>query len=276
MNNFRRLLTFNRILGLVIVVISTASLFVTAYALYISGPVADDFTASLTSAADSAAGLLDTSLLALQTTADGLADSRETLQAIDQAFLTFDQAVVNSFDLLITTGDLTGENLPQMLDATQRSIATAQQTAGSIEAVLGFVSQIPFFPGGPYKPEVPLDKALGSVSADLEALAPALETMTKSLDDTYANMRQVQADILDIIIQLRKTGETLGQAQAVVSQYQAQAQDIEADLAAFSAGLPARINLALWFARFILLWLGIGQGALLLYGVRTGLVESNR
>ena len=276
MNNFRRLLTFNRILGLVIVVISTASLFVTAYALYISGPVADDFTTSLTSAADSAAGLLDTSLLALQTTADGLADSRETLQAIDQAFLTFDQAVVNSFDLLIATGELTGESLPQMLDATQRSIATAQQTAASIEAVLGVVSQIPFFPGGPYEPEVPLDQALGSVSADLEALAPALETMTKSLDDTHANMRQVQADILDIIIQLRKTGETLGQAQAVVSQYQAQAQDIEADLAAFSAGLPARINLALWFARFILLWLGIGQGALLLYGVRTGIVESNR
>lgn len=268
MNKILHLMIWSRLLGALMALFAAGSLAITGYALYLSQPLADQVTTEATSAADAAAGLLDSSVLALQATSTGLKDSQSTLKTIDQSILTIGQAVSNSFGLLETTSGLTGETLPETLSDTQQSLTSAQETARSIEAVLGVVSQVPFFPGGKYEPEVSLEFALRDAAEDLDQLFPALEEITVSLGETHTNMTEVENDIIDIIIQLRKTEEHLNDAELVVSTYQSQVAAMDADLANFNAGIPGRVTMALWFVRFILLWVAIGQAAMLLYGVK--------
>jgi hypothetical protein len=225
----------------------------------------------LESRLDSLLNLLDATI---NTTTEGLAIVESSLEtasgnvnSLEEATQTLAQSISDSAPMVDSLIGLVGEELPETITATQISLESAQTSALLIDNMLATISQIPFLGLGRYQPEVPLNDALGQVSASLAGLPASLATIETSLETASANLVVIEQQVSAIGQDIRQINENLASARAVIDDYQATIGSLQTQVHLAQAGLPLWLNRLAWLLTFVLAWLGIMQVGLFSQGL---------
>jgi hypothetical protein len=203
---------------------------------------------------------------ALTTTQDGLNVVGQMVQTttIDAASLqtaiqALAQTIHETNPMLDSLTSLTSKDLPAAIDATQTSLASAQNSALLIDNVLAALTSIPLLPTAPYKPDVPLHTALAQVSTSLDSLKPALATINSSLVEGKTNLGVLESQLNNMSQTTKGFGTALDSAQTIIDQYKTVTAQLKQRVEAAQGAASGWIITLTWILTFLLAWLLIAQ-----------------
>lgn len=209
----------------------------------------------------------------LETTTEGLIVANNALEASQTNVLAITEIISdtartlnNSLPMVDTFTVLAGEDLPETVRTAQTSLTSAQEGARVIDRVLNTLNRIPFIGNIYTPPEIPLHEALGQVSESLDSLPQTFATMESSLSVTGSNLRVVEADIQEMVIQIGTINRNLEEARSVIDQYQETTGNFSAQMENLRTSLPGWINTLAWTFTILFLWMGLSQIGLMVYG----------
>ncbi len=260
-------LFLRRSIGILMVVISILSL---GYSLFLGRQILvlrQPATENLTSTLKLFSATLDTTNQALTVVDETLQTIQANVTTLESATMVMSQSVHDTLPMVDTLINLTGESLPTTITSTVTSLNSAQASAKLIDSMLTAVTKIPFFPGGAYNPEVPLDVALAQVSASIDNLQPSLAALDSSLTETKTNLQQIETEITTISQDVSLISQNLEDASKIVSDYQAEVADLIKRVDRFEQNLPNMINTLAYIFSFTVAWLAIAQLGLLVQGL---------
>ncbi len=214
-----------------------------------------------------AESVMDTTAQGLEVASQTLDATRLTIQTLDETVQTFSQSITDTLPLLDTIGIVVGEDLPDTIRSTQTSLDSAQQSARVIDGILRTLTTIPFFPGDPYAPEVPLHVALSEVSHSLDGLPQSFLAMQDNLVKSSANLATAQADIQNVRREVVQVKSNLRQAQDVITQYHQTALTLRNQLERLRLGVPSLMRWSTLFLSLFWIWLATAQIGLLTQGL---------
>lgn len=258
---------FRRFFGLILAIFSAIGLLLFIlgiFAVWKYKPPAEELL-------NSGLELLDTTLSA---TREGLTLADQSLDTASASMETL-ETTVDALSLLISNtvpladsmSLMMGEELPGTIRATQLSLDSAQSSAKIIDNVLTIVSSIPFFPGDPYNPAVPLNVSLRQVSESLDPLPSAFQDMESNLEATSDNLEIMEAEIALIARDINKISKSLEESQKVIAQYQQVTSVLQSKLKSVQKHLSNGMDIAAWVFTVVLVWLAITQVGLLAQGL---------
>jgi hypothetical protein len=203
---------------------------------------------------------------ALTTTQDGLTVVSQVVQtttadaaSLQRVIEALAQTIHDTNPMLDSLSNLTSQDFPAAIDATQTSLASAQGSALLIDNVLTAITSLPLLPTSAYKPDVPLHTALAQVSTSLNSLKPALVTINTSLVDGKTSLGVVEGELAKMSDTLKGIGVTLGSAQTIISQYQTTTAQLKQRVEATQVVASGWITTITWILTFLLVWLLIAQ-----------------
>ena len=259
--------TVSRTIGLVLIVSAISGILICALGIIAVWKL----KSPLIQAANTNLATLSTMLAS---TDEGLALAAQSLEtastSIDTLQSTVDtlaKSINNTTPLVDTLSSLLSDDLPETIQATQTSLGSAQSSAKIMDNVLKVVTSIPFFPGEPYNPSVPLNVALGQISDSLKPLPDTFSAINVSLEKTKDNLVVIKADIGLIAEYIRQIQRSLDKSQTVVTQYQTITESLQRRVTSAEQKIPRVINASAWIATLVLLWLASTQIGLLVQGL---------
>jgi len=213
---------------------------------------------------------LDQSATALETTADALvvveATLDQTAEAIGavQGTTTDVQTTISSTgDLLDSLGVLTGEDLPGIIEDTQGSLESAEQSAAVIDNFLLVLSSVPLIGPRDYDPDMPLSESLADVNTSLDDLPDSLIAITDDFATTGDDLNEAQVNLAELNESLGGIMASLEAAQNVTVAY-GEAVDVNlANIRNLQEKMPRWIRTGRNILILVLIWLGVSQIGLL-------------
>ena len=260
--------TSRKLLGGFLVLLAIAGLIVTIYSLQSLLKVDEVLSPKIESGFEMAGHSLELTTQALDVVEETLNTTSLNITSMRAALLTMAQSVHDASPILGSLSKVTGETLPDTITATQASLETAQTTAKTIEDFFRVITSIPLMPGEPYNPKVPLDTALGQISADLSEINPQLAEMDENLGEAQTNLKALESDLVKINLELLWINEKLTAAVEVIDQYRDLIEDLQEGLDRLKSQVPGWIAAGTAFLVFILAWVAIYQVDLMVRGYR--------
>ena len=196
-----------------------------------------------------------------------LSHTSNELDTLLKSILSLTNILQDSGPLIESIQDLTGNSLPATIQATQTSLDTAQQSADIIDNLLRTISRIPFFPGDPYNPEVPLSESLNQISKSLDLINPALGNIQTNLVSTQENISQIDTNLTNISEDALQIQQNLTEAKNTIQRYQQYMKTAESRLSLAQQEAPGWVNRIAGGIIFMLVWLGFAQIGLLFQGI---------
>ena len=196
-----------RLIGLVMLLTGLTGACVGALGVVVSGPTvasAGREVDSLLAATSTTLTNTRQSLLVLKAALADLEDSAVTFESSAQES---DRGLAQTQEVLDQAARITGQELPQSLDAVKRGIDSAAKPAAAMEAVMVAITNTPPFStalaqaGVTYRPEVSLATSLQNTAAGLDAasarvraLGPSLAVARESATQLRTGNAQTAAD----------------------------------------------------------------------------------
>lgn len=197
---------------------------------------------------------------------DSLESARESFSNLESSLDAAALSVQESAPMVKSLQTLVGEDLPEALEATDTSLASAQASAEIIDSFLRALTSVPLL-GAQYDPPVPLHVALENVAASLEDLPASLLTMESSLEDTHENLIQIQIDMSDLVDGLEPIDQSLAEAQAVVIQYQDVMDGLIERTTYLQENAPRWLLIGTWTISGLIVWGVFLQLGLFMVGI---------
>lgn len=211
--------------------------------------------------------VLDTTAQGLDVADTALQTTQATVGTLNSTVQTLAKSITDTVPLMDSLTTVLGKDFPRTIETTQKSLDSAQASAEIIDNVLRLVTSIPFFPGDPYNPDVPLSVALGDVSRSLDSMPDSFRDMESNLVKTNANLALMQSDIEKVAADVSQVQSNLEQARRIISQYKDAALQLQSRLQKLQEMIPAVVNTTLIVITLFLLWLAIAQLGLLTQGL---------
>ncbi|MCJ7660336.1 MAG: hypothetical protein MUO67_14410 [Anaerolineales bacterium] len=256
-----------RIIGFIFVItaIIGVSLFILAMVniWQIKETVYESLTSSLNLADDTLSATAD----ALTLIDEALINASINISTLENTILATSRAVGDTTPILDSVTSLADEDLPNTILTVQIALESAQSSAKLIESALSIITAIPFVPGDPYDPPVPLHEALGQASESLEPLHESMSEINDSLRTSRGNLILIQAELNIMARHINELNKTLYSAQSVLAQYQDVVSNIQDRLVSFESKIPTWLNLTAWTITIFLVWLSIIQFGLFMQGL---------
>ena len=202
-----------------------------------------------------------------------LSNASSELDVLLKSLLSLSNILQDTEPLIDSIQELTGTTLPGTIDATQVSLTTAQESADIIDNLLRALSRIPFFPGDPYNPDVPLSESLAQISNSLEEIKPSMMNIQTNLDSTKENIGQIDTNLTDISENARQISQNLTDAQETIQQYQRYMTEAETRLDKAEEAAPTWINRIAGGLVIFLTLIAFSQVGLFLQGIQYSLQE---
>lgn len=256
------------IFGVIICLFSAASLVGSGYALIKTWQIQAEISRKLLNATTEAQAVLKNAGDGLQTTAQTISATINTLSALRPTLLSVSNGVHSAEPAFDEIQTITAENLPETITATQASLLSAQQSAAAMEGVLRLVSQIPFFPGGTYDPDVSLETSLRYLSDDIEALRDPLENMQAAIGDAQDSLDGLDNQIMKLILLLDQIRYNLETANQKVADSREQVLDAQIRLQELEPLIPVWVSSGAYLLSFLLIWVGMTQISWIIQGVK--------
>ncbi len=245
-----------RFVGLLVVIISAASLLVSLYMLFqiwrLRVPVASNLQSHLSVISATLATTNEGLLIA----GSSLTNTQTSITALQATVDTLGRSIDDTTPLVETLTSLLGADLPDTVTSAQSSLGSAQQSAKLIDSFLRFLTSIA---PGIYNPDVPLDVALGQVAQSLDGLPRSFKTMETGLQRSQVNLFIAKVQIEQISLEIGEINESLEEAQKVVAQYQVLIAELQVSIGKLHDLIPIWMNTLAWGLSFIIFWLGVSQ-----------------
>jgi hypothetical protein len=202
----------------------------------------------------SIAGSLQTAAQSLQLAGDSLGEAAQALSDTSLAVVAADDSLESVKQLLRTTADAAGDDVPATIEAARQGLIAAEDSARAIDQVLRTLASVGWLTGVSYDPEQSLDASLSNVAAELEPLPGSLRELESDLDATADDIEPLQASLETVITDLDSFSTSLIVLQ---TQLYDQASDLRARAAVLeqtSDGMPVRI----WTAAVVIEMVVVG------------------
>ncbi|MCE1253655.1 MAG: hypothetical protein LWX83_08925, partial [Anaerolineae bacterium] len=225
---------------------------------------------------------LDVFLQSVTTTEAGLTAVQESILTIQDDALALkrvtgvlSQGILDSEPILDSFSQLTGEDLPDTIHATQNSLAAAEKSAKLMDDMMTSLASIPFSPVKAYKPEIPLHTALGQISQNLDDIPDSLKTINLSLKDSRKNFDAMQTELDQLAGSMDTINKNLSNAGEVINQYHQSTLLLKERITTARNSAAGVIQNLVWFLTFLLVWFFIIQWGVLLYALDMQRAVSN-
>jgi ABC-type transporter Mla subunit MlaD len=209
----------------------------------------------------------------LQTTDDGLMVINQVVknvytstQTLNDATIAIGQAMTSTSQFMGTAGILIGEDLVNTITNTQSALDSAQASAAVIDDVLITLSKLPLI-GFIYQPKLPLNTALGNVSASLDPVQQSLKQFQADLQTTQTDMQLVGDQITGLNTQILTINHNLAQAETTIASYRSQVSTLISSIDTAQSSLPRWVTIAASVLTLLAVWLVLIQAGTLLQGV---------
>ncbi len=159
----------------------------------------------VTRAADQVRGLA----LVLEAASGGLASASVSLRSSAEALAATQENLENSNPLLESLNAFVGEEAPDVIEATRRSLLSAQAGAAAIDQVLQGLASLGPLTGVDYDPEQTLQDSLAEAAAGLAPLPSALRGLESDLDLAASDLDLMQLRISSVARDLHTLAENL-------------------------------------------------------------------
>jgi ABC-type transporter Mla subunit MlaD len=217
-------------------------------------PLARSLTAGL--------GLVSTTL---QTTADALDVASQGLTTAEQSILTLQQtteavaaAVGETQPSVDDVAGLLRDDFPTSVNAARLALDAVAASGALVDRVMTALSQIPFL-NIAYRPEMPLDQAVGKVGESLADLPATLGAIGENLRSSSTGLAQVSGGLNTLSQGIGEFRGTITDAREVTTQYRAQIDRYTNLVASLRRILPWALTGAALLMSLMLVWLGIFQ-----------------
>lgn len=256
-----------RIFGILMVLVSAGGLILTfaiGFQVWRARPIV---SINLNSNLDLIITMIKTSSDSFLIVEDTLQAASDELNVLLETLLTLSNMLKNSDPLIESFQSLTGDSLPETIQATQTSLDTAQQSAEIIDNILIAVTAIPFFPGDPYDPEVPLSESLNQISSSLNSITPAMLDIQSNLTSTKADLAEIDTNITSISDSVLQIQENMIDAKSTITKFKQQIDDAETRLIKAQQSAPGWVDRIATGILFILIWVGLAQISFIFHGI---------
>jgi methyl-accepting chemotaxis protein len=257
---------FSRFFGMILIVTAVMGLVLSIVGLIAIWKFNQDLTSIVSDTIDTIDTILETTTQGLIVTEESLDNAISNMVSLNQTLLSTGEAINSTSPLITTFATVTTEELPNTLYATQTSLTTAQESARLIENVLTRITGIPFFPGDPYRPDVPLHVTLGEVSDSLDPLVDSFLGMKGNFRTTQTNLFIINLELREMSRNIEQVNNSLGDAKSVINEYQGTINELQVHMIDLKAQSLAWINTLHWIFTFGFAWLGFAQIGLFLQG----------
>jgi hypothetical protein len=259
-------LKFSRFFGMILISTAVMGVILSIVGLIAFWKINQDLNNIVRDTIDTIDTILQTTTQGLIVTEESLDNAISNMVSLNQTLLSTGEAINSTSPLITTFATIATEELPNTLYATQSSLTTAQESARLIENVLTRITGIPFFPGDPYRPEIPLHVTLGEVSDSLDPLVDSFIGMRGNFRTTQTNLFIINLELREMSRHIEQVNNSLGDAKAVINAYQASVNDLQAHMNNLKAQNLAMINTLSLIFTFGFAWLGFAQIGLFLQG----------
>jgi len=256
-----------RITGLTLIILAALSLLISMFFTVQVWRIRLPVTNSISSALDVTTNTLTTTNQALTVAVNALETASSTVSSLVSMLESLSATVEGNQPMIGSLANLMESVLPTTVDSLQKSFSVAQESARVIDGVLRGVTSIPFFPGEPYDPEVPLHESLAEVSKSMDDLPQTFEDMQKSLESTGGNLTTFNSQLSQLTNSVAEINHSLTETRLVLDQYQKIITGTLVSIEKLKINLPTLVNAAAGFITFVLIWLAVAQLGVLVQGV---------
>jgi len=256
-----------RIFGFFFVVAAVFGLILSIFAISKVWQYKELIYQNLSSSIELAEDTLDATANALTVIDEGLATMSTNITILENTIKATSRAFGDTTPIADSLIPLVDEDLPKTILSAQTSLNSAQTSAELIENALTTITSIPFVPGDPYDPPVPLHEALGLVSESLEPIDDSMTEIKDSLNTTRGNIILIQAELNIMARHINELNKSLYSAQSVVAQYQKIVSNLHERLGILETKLPNWLYSSALVMTIFLIWLGILQLGLFIQGI---------
>jgi chromosome segregation ATPase len=258
--------TSKKVLGVVLVCTSAIGFLLSLFFLFQVWQYRQPVTDKLQSSLDHASSLLHTTDDALAVIDQVVQNVYTSTLYLDDATNALAQTMQSTSSFMDSAGAFVGEDLINTITNTQTALSSAQASAGVIDNILSSISKIPLI-GINYNPKLPLNLALGQVSASLDPVQESLKNFQTNLNTTQANMQELTGQISTLDKNISTINNNLVQAQTTIDHYRAQVNSLTSSVENAKTSLPAWITTIAWLLTLIILWLVMIQIGIFIQGI---------
>jgi hypothetical protein len=225
----------------------------------------------------STANSIQTAAESLRLAGDSLGEASKTLNDTGVAVVAADGSLESVQQLLRTTADAAGDDVPATIEAARLALISAESGALAIDQVLRTLDSFGWLTGVSYNPEQSLDASLSNVATELEPLPESLRELEGDLDVTADDIEPLQASLETVSGDLASFSTSLT---ALQEQLYGQAADLKEQAAALEKA-ASRIPFWVWVAviavELVLVGVAVEQYAVVFVGRQiwnTGRIEA--
>ncbi len=254
-------------LGLFLIIISIASLIISAVGIIGLWGARPAITTALQDTAALLTKTLTTTQEALQVAESALQNAADTIKVLSGSIDSLANSFGSTQDALSSVTTLVKQDLPKTIEAARTALSSAQDTARVVDNFLSGLSRITFLNIN-YNPKVPLDSSIGQISDSLGGLPAQLATLGDNMDAISTNLPAVSTTIHGLGTTLANVDSTLSQARAVINDYAAQLTRAQTAVQPIGEGVPMYVTLFISALTFIMAWIIVVQLITLAVGLQ--------
>ncbi|MBN1810974.1 MAG: Rho termination factor N-terminal domain-containing protein [Anaerolineae bacterium] len=219
---------------------------------------------TLTSTATS----IQTAAESLQLAGDSLGEAAKTLNDAGVTVVAADNSLESVKQLLRTTADVAGNDVPTTIEAARLALVSAESGALAIDQVLRTLSSVGWLTGVTYDPEQSLDVSLVNVATELEPLPESLRELQSDLDATADDIEPLQSSLETVTTDLDSFSTSLTVSQEQMYDQAADLKDWAAALEEVSNKMTVWVWVAVVVIEMILIGVTVEQCAVFFVGRR--------
>ncbi|MGB9299593.1 MAG: hypothetical protein WCD51_03255 [Anaerolineae bacterium] len=255
-----------RVLGIGLMAFSALGLVISLLGLLVVNRFSGQVTSSAGAAVDVAVAALTSTKQNLDLASRGMEQAQVALGATQGFMQSAEGGMENTSAMLGSVGDIMADDLPGVIEETQRSLIAAEEGAAVIEEVLYGLNTVSALTGQTYAPDVSLTEGFAGISESLDTLPGTLAELDESLSAAQENLDGVQTSVALLPAPLEETGTVLGEAQTSLESYSGLIEQLAQKVSNLQRSLPNWTRAVVLALYFLLIWLAVSQIGLLWQG----------
>jgi len=162
--------------------------------------------------------------------------------------------------------DVIGNDLPDVLGATQSTLDITQESARTVDNLLFALDSISFLSGVSYDPEVTLAESIDHVGESLEDLPGSFSTLEEGILVTGENIDEIGIEINQLEVSMANMDQDFENARQSIQRYELKVEELAGDVEQIREALPRWVNILSACLSFFLFWFGVVQLGLFFQG----------
>ncbi len=208
---------------------------------------------------------------------DSMRDVNQGIGSIHQTTLTLANILTTTRPLLSEVSLMTGQDVPNSIEAVQASIPSLASVAGTIDNTLTALSQfkinqsilginLAFDLGVEYNPEVPFADSVNQIGASFEGLPDRLRAVATEIDVANGNLERIGGDIKAVSLSIKNLQGQMELFPGLLDQYIQEIGAIKTNLAGSQQVILAQFDMIKLAITLIGAWFALTQFAPLYVG----------